>query len=139
MYQTHEINSSLGRILIVDDEADICFFLSHNLSKRGYTTSYSHTVRQAEKEIEKNNPNVLLLDNHLPDGNGVDFLERVHQKYPAIKVVMITAHDSPADRSIAKKNGADFFLAKPFTISEVNKVVDRMMTKNDDNLHKKAG
>jgi two-component system, OmpR family, response regulator len=139
VYQTHEINSSLGRILIVDDEADICFFLSQNLKKRGYTTSYSHTVRQAEKQIEKENPNVLLLDNHLPDGNGVDLLERVHQKYPGIKVVMITAHDSPADRSAAQKNGVDFFLAKPFTISEVNNVVDMMMTKNKESQHKKAG
>ena len=112
------------KILIVDDEPDICYFLSTNLSKRGFVTSYSNTLTEAASTLEKEEPSILLLDNHLPDGFGIDFVPRVLARYPRIKIVMITAHDSPQDRSRAYQNGVSFFLAKPFTIAAINQVVD---------------
>lgn len=121
--------SPVIKILIVDDETDICYFLSRNLSKKGFTTSCSNTLQEAEKELSELNPNILLIDNHLPDGNGIDFASRAHQQYPEMKVIMVTAHDSPADRSKAYKSGVDFFLPKPFSITEIEEVVDRIMTK----------
>jgi DNA-binding response OmpR family regulator len=116
------------RILIVDDEEDICYFLSRNLSNRGYTIHFSHTLAEAELQLKREVPDILLLDNHLPDGKGVDFIHRVGQAYPSMKVVMITAHDSPQDRSRAYSNGISFFIPKPFTLSAVNQVVDLVVS-----------
>jgi DNA-binding NtrC family response regulator len=120
--------TSAAKILIVDDEPDICYFLSINLKKRGFETSVSNSLAEAEKAIRDEPPAVLLLDNHLPDGMGVDFLNNVNALYPDMKVIMITAHDSPQDRSKAYNNGTSFFLSKPFTMAAVNQVVDLVLS-----------
>ena len=117
------MNSDI-KILIVDDEADICYFLKHNLSKRKFLTSSAGTLGEAEILLLNDEPAILLLDNHLPDGFGIDFAYKIKYKYPHLKIVMITAHDSPQDRSRASNNGVDYFLSKPFTINEVNRVID---------------
>ena len=116
------------KILIVDDEPDICYFLSLSLSKRGFKTYSSGNLLDAEKEIRANQPEILLLDNHLPDGRGVDFVSKITAQYPDLKIIMITAHDSPQDRAKAYNNGSSFFLSKPFSISAVNQVVDLVLS-----------
>lgn len=112
------------KILIVDDEVDICYILRLNLTKRNFSTTFTHTLESAEKHLESDEPSILLLDNNLPDGYGINFISKVKSKYPDIKIVMITAHDSPQDIAKAYNNGADFFLSKPFAITEINRVVD---------------
>jgi DNA-binding response OmpR family regulator len=124
---SNEQMSAIIKILIVDDEPDICYFLSRTLSKRGFSTTFSHTLAEAEKQLQISRPNILLLDNHLPDGKGVDFVNKINNKYPELKIVMITAHDTPQDRSKAYNNGISFFLSKPFTIAEINQVVDLLL------------
>lgn len=117
------------KILIVDDEADICFFLSNSLSKKGYSTSFSYSLADAAKYLETNKPSILLLDNHLPDGRGVDFVIKVKALYPDLKIIMITAHDTPQDRARAYDKGVNFFLSKPFTLDEINKAVELLTQK----------
>jgi DNA-binding response OmpR family regulator len=121
------IMSAMKNILIVDDEEDICYFLSRNLSKRGFITSTSHTLAEAEKQMDKDQPDILLLDNHLSDGRGVDFVVKINYKYPEVKVIMITAHDSPEDRSKALKNGIKYFLPKPFSLTTLNQILDKVI------------
>lgn len=117
------------KILIVDDEADICYFLCHNLNKRSFSASSTGTLRDMDIKLQLQNPSILLLDNHLPDGLGIDSIAKIKNKYPDLIIVMITAHDSPQDRSKAYSNGANYFLSKPFTIVEVNNVIDSLFRK----------
>lgn len=105
------------KILIVDDEEDICYFLSRSLSKRGFITDTSYSLSQAEKQLEVSTPDILLLDNHLPDGKGLT-LSKINQKYPALKVIMITAHDSPEDRLKAHNNGIQYFYPNPSALQQ---------------------
>ncbi len=116
--------SAILKVLIVDDEPDICFSLSRTLSKRAFITATSNSIAEAELQIKSNIPNILLLDNHLPDGLGIDFARKISHRYPEIRIIMITAHDSPEDRFKAFSNGIDFFLSKPFTINQINHIVD---------------
>ncbi|MER3498307.1 MAG: hypothetical protein C4308_06555 [Chitinophagaceae bacterium] len=58
---------------------------------------------------------VIFLDNHLTDGHGVNLVNDIKQVNPSAKILMITAHDSPADRKKAMEQGADQFISKPFT------------------------
>jgi DNA-binding response OmpR family regulator len=115
---------SIKKILIVDDEEDICYFLSRNLSKRGFITTFAYTLADAEKQLEIAKPHILLLDNHLPDGKGIDFINKINYKYPDLKIIMITAHDSLEDRSKAYNRGIKYFLSKPFSMATINQVID---------------
>ncbi|MEO6613528.1 MAG: response regulator [Chitinophagaceae bacterium] len=112
------------KILIVDDEPDICYFLSENFSRRGFSTAFAYSIAEAEKQLAIDTPAILLLDNHLPDGKGVDLLSTLKPRFPEMKVIMITAHDSSQDRLKAYDNDIDFFLSKPFTLTGVNHAVD---------------
>lgn len=121
------------KVLIVDDEVDICYFLNNVLLKKNYVPSIAHDLANAEKILAADKPSILLLDNHLPDGLGINAIEKIKKNNPGIKIIMITAHDSQQDRVKAYKNGADFFLSKPFTLMEVNEVIDALTSssKND--------
>lgn len=118
------------KILIVDDEADICYFLSSTLSKKGFATAFTHSLEDAKKQLNAVTPSLLLLDNHLPDGKGIDFVNTIKPTYPGLKIIMITAHDTPGDRARAYGNGVNFFLSKPFTLAEINKAVEFVMRDN---------
>jgi two-component system OmpR family response regulator len=126
------VMTSLVKILIVDDEVDICYFLSRNLTRRNFGVSYVHSLEDAETQLEQEKPTIVLLDNHLPDGYGINYITKIKSKYPDTKIIMTTAHDSPQDRSKAYTNGVDFFLSKPFTITEVNKVIDVLLEREDE-------
>ena len=103
------------KALIVDDEEDICFLLSGILRQKQLTTAYVTNLREARKSLEIDVPSIVFLDNHLPDGFGLDFIKHLKSNYPSTKVVMITAHDGPLERKTAAKEGADLFISKPFT------------------------
>lgn len=114
----------MDSVLIVDDEEDICYFLKRNLNKRNFSASFVNNLKDAETALNTEHPSILLLDNHLPDGLGSDFAAKVKRDYPQIKIVMITAHDTQNDRAKADRNGIDYFLSKPFIMTEVYKAID---------------
>ncbi len=109
----------MEKVLIIDDEVDICYFLTRNLNKKSYVASYVNNLKDARLALDKQHPSILLLDNHLPDGLGLDFAQQVKLNHPDIRIVMITAHDTPNDRSIATKKGVDYFLSKPFMMTQI--------------------
>jgi two-component system, OmpR family, response regulator len=113
-------------VLIVDDEIDICYLLSGILKQKNFKTSFVNCITDAEKAMHDNTPAILFLDNHLPDGMGVDFIKQVKADYPAVKIIMITAHDTWQDRSLAMNNGADIFLGKPFTKEIITKTLEKI-------------
>lgn len=75
-------------------------------------------LAHAETYLQKHQPAVVILDNKLPDGWGVDFISYLKANYPAIKIVMITGF-SEAARDVAMQNGVDSFIQKPFTKSQI--------------------
>jgi two-component system, OmpR family, response regulator len=115
------------KVLIIDDEPDICFLLTTILRKRNFETGFAYSLADAASVLELNMPNVIFLDNSLPDGKGVEFLPFIKNKYPLIKVVMVTANDSQADKTIAFDKGADIFLGKPLTREIINSALDSVM------------
>jgi DNA-binding response OmpR family regulator len=68
----------------------------------------------------------LFLDNHLPDGRGMDLIRWVKKLNPETKIIMITAHDSLEDRRRAYEEGVDFFIAKPFTKNLIGAAIDHV-------------
>ena len=107
------------KALIIDDEIDICYLLSGILKQKNCLTNYVNNLADATIELKNNCPKIVFLDNHLPDGLGINFVEHIKNNYPAIKVVMITAYDTTSDRQEALKKGVDIFIGKPFTKEEI--------------------
>ena len=120
------INNLLLNALIVDDELDICYLLSGILRQRNFRTAFVTNLSDAANAIKNDPPAVLFLDNHLPDGRGIDIIQSTKKKYPNMKIIMITAHDSMEDRRRAYQEGVDFFIAKPFTQSLITAAIEQI-------------
>ncbi len=112
----------------IEDEEDICYLLSGILRKKNLNTSYVTTLFAAREVLMKRYPDILFLDNHLLDGYGVDFLSYIKRDYPNTKIIMITAHDTGDDKQKAIKEGADYFIGKPFTRDTIIKTVDTLIS-----------
>ena len=101
--------------LIVDDEKDICFLLSNILKQKNYNSTLAGSLAEAQKLIETQTPSIIFLDNHLPDGLGLDHIHELKKNSPFVKLVMITAHDNANEKRKAMEQGADHFISKPFS------------------------
>jgi two-component system, OmpR family, response regulator len=124
---THS-KSEPTRALIVDDEMDICFLLSSILKNKVFSTSYVNNLADAKKALNREYPNILFLDNYLPDGLGLDFIPYVKQNFPLTKIIVITAHDTADERKKAVSEGADFFVVKPFNTEQIGTIVQKTLT-----------
>ena len=119
--------TAICNVLIVDDELDICYLLSGMLKQRNFRTGFVNSLSDAVVALQTEIPNLLFLDNHLPDGFGLDFIPYVKKNYPETKVIMITAHDSAAERNTAYRGGVDLFIAKPLNRKLINDAVDQLL------------
>ena len=112
------------KVLIVDDEKDTCFLLWTILNQQQYDASFVHSLSDARETLANNPPHVIFLDNHLGDGSGVDFIPTIINKYPGVKIIMITAFDTLPDRKKAFSKGAHFFLGKPFEKKKISEALE---------------
>src|ERR1700761_3528870 len=112
------------RILIVDDDGDLCQIL--NMILRDICRiQIEHTLKAASDYLAGADLNlsqlILLLDNNLPDGDGVDYIPAIRSLSPAIKVVLMTADQTPGIADHAISMGADLFLPKPLAVAAIRK------------------
>lgn len=114
------------RVLIVDDEVDICYLLKGILRYKNIEANYVTTLAEAEAHLKENDPPVIFLDNHLSDGMGMDYVRRFKKEHPSTAIIMITAHDTTLDRERAYKEGVDFFIGKPFTKDIILKTIEKI-------------
>jgi two-component system, OmpR family, response regulator len=112
------------KVLIVDDEPDICFLFGRILHKRNLKTGYASNLAEATSFLEADPPSLIFLDNSLPDGQGIDFIPYLKKNYPSTRVIMVTANDSAMDQKRAFQQGADEFLGKPLSLELINRTLD---------------
>ncbi len=105
------------RILIIDDDIDLCRLLKNNLEQEGYCvcTCYNGVIGLCE--FQKNNYQLVVLDIMLPLKNGYEVLSKIREN-SVIPVLMLTAKDSEGDKVSGLRMGADDYLTKPFSNSE---------------------
>jgi len=114
MSQATTQKTSLKKVLIIEDEGDMCLLLNILLNGKEMELDHVKSLAAAEEYLEQEKPSVILLDNRLPDGFGVDFVSFIKKNYPSIKIIMMSGFDGAA-KDVAIENGADIFLEKPFT------------------------
>lgn len=114
------------KILIIEDEGDICFLLNIMLKKENVDIEHANTLTQAKVYLKEQHPDLLIIDNKLPDGRGVNHLAEIKATYPSLKIVMISGHSDASDKANALKNGADRFVAKPFTKEQIQTTLSEL-------------
>lgn len=107
----------LQKVLIVEDEGDMCLLLNIMLNGK-VDLDHVKDLLTAEDYLQKEKPAVVILDNKLPDGFGIDYITYIKKNYPEVKIIMISGYDGSA-KDVAMENGADIFLEKPFTKTQL--------------------
>ncbi|MBN2706506.1 MAG: sigma-54-dependent Fis family transcriptional regulator [Deltaproteobacteria bacterium] len=120
---------SQGKILIVDDEHLIRWSLSQPLLKEGYTIETAECAAQALEKIREFQPQLVLLDIRLPDGNGIELLKKLKADDPQLMVIMITAYADVGSTVEAFKFGAEDYIGKPFKLEAVKSVIAQTFAK----------
>lgn len=114
MANTEPQRPKAKKILIVEDEGDMCLLLNILLTGKEMELDHVKNLSAAEEYLESEQPSVIILDNKLPDGFGVEIIPFLKKKYPSVKIIMISGFDASA-KDAALESGADVFLEKPFT------------------------
>ncbi len=105
----------MKKVLIIDDEEDICMLLKGQLSKKSFTVHCETNLKGGLRAVSLFQPSFILLDNNLPDGMGIDKIPEIRLLCPKARILVISAFTSMAHAAI--QNGADEFIAKPFHLS----------------------
>ena len=102
----------MNKVLIIDDEEKLRRLQARIISLEGFEVIEANTIKTGYKTIEREEPDVILCDVKLPDGNGVDFIREVKKKYPFIEIILLTAYGNIPDGIQAMKNGAFDYILK---------------------------
>lgn len=116
------------KILVVDDEENILNIFRMVLESNGYKVDTAATAKDALEKVRSGKYQVCLLDINLPDMHGTELLRQIQQIDPEMKKLMVTGDWSPRDVELAKKNGADEFVAKPLNKAALLAAVQAVLT-----------
>ncbi len=120
---------NLSKILIVDDEQTLRAALFRIFSRKNYNVITTGTIREAESVITTNSElELAIVDVKLPDGDGIELLTTLKQKYNNIPVIVLTGFASIDVAVKATKMGAFHFMTKPFNIEELVSIADKALS-----------
>src|SRR5882724_11048212 len=136
------IPDSLGRVLVIDDEAEIRESLETLLQLEGYTVSSAATGTEGTTLLGERTFDIVLLDLALPDKNGMDVLAEIHMLNPLQPVIMITAYGTVENAVRAMQSGATNFIQKPWDneklLADVRAAVARQRAEEENVQLKRA-
>lgn len=103
------------KILVVDDEQGICDFIEDFFGRRGHIVLSTTKPDEALSILEKEKPQIVILDKLMTDLDGMELLKRIRRIDDKVKVIMVTVADEEDVRKEAFRQGVDAFIGKPFT------------------------
>lgn len=110
-------------LLVVDDEPGICDFIDDFFTRRGHKVVSATDPKKVLGLVEKEKPQVILMDILMPHLSGIDLVKQIRQKSKTTKIVMVTIADTDEMKQKAKAAGADDFIRKPFEVDYLENVV----------------
>ncbi len=113
----------LARVLVVDDEADIRELLDLTLARMGLAADCAATVVEARRFLERQTYKLCLTDMRLPDGEGLEIVRLIGERYGETPVAVITAFGSAENAVAALKAGAFDYLAKPVALNQLRTLI----------------
>lgn len=113
-------------ILIIEDDIDMAKLLGELAESQGFTTTICHTVSEGMHQLHHINPEIVLTDLKLPDGDGLQIVQAVKEHNHTTKVVMITGYASVQDATKAFKFGLFDLITKPFDTHLIQNLLSRL-------------
>ena len=120
------MNNKLGKVLIIDDDANICEVINMYLLSGGYETRICHNGKEAINLFLEFKPDIVLLDIMIPGVDGIEVLKWI-RKNNEVPVIMLTAKGDTFDKVLALELGADDYVVKPFEPKELMARVKAVM------------
>ena len=119
-------------VLVIDDERGFCDVVSVILESQGYEVRQAHEANDAFGLLTESVPDLILTDLMMPKIDGLSLIRRLRETpdWAEIPVVMVSAHSEPAIQESAREAGADGFIAKPFSASELRATVRAHLVEN---------
>ncbi len=118
-----------GNILLIDDEEKLRHLLKRIIGLEGFLVFEADSLKAGLKLLEREFIQVILCDVKLPDGNGVEFIEKVKAKFPLAEIIMLTAYGNIQAGVQSIKNGAFDYLTKGDDNDRIIPLLDRAMEK----------
>ena len=106
-------------VLIVDDDRNFCAALAAALRRRGFASAIAYDYSEAIAEADAWDPSRAVVDLRLPGKGGLDLVQALRNKFPAIRVVVLTGFGSIRTAVEAMKLGAQHYLTKPASVDEI--------------------
>jgi len=113
----------MRKLMIVDDEEDICNFVKQFFGARGFEVTCAFDGKEAVSIINAVNPDLVLMDIRMPNLDGMATLAKIREMRPQQKVIMVTCVDDLERMDEAKKLGALEYITKPLVLDELEKKV----------------
>jgi len=114
-------------VLVVDDEKNIRLTFSETMTQMGFDTRTASNGEEALTKMQGAEFDLVLLDLRMPGMDGIEVLRRIRERYPKVRVIMITAHGTVESAVEAMKLGAVDFIQKPCTPDEIRGLVGKVM------------
>lgn len=114
--------ADIPRVLIVDDEEEIGLLLKRVLRKKFSVIEHALTIEEGLSFASTLKPNVILLDNNLPDGSGIERLADFQSMYPGTCIIVVSAMTHLG--KLALEKGAFAFIEKPLSFTTIMKTID---------------
>ena len=111
------------KLLIVDDEAEICEFLKSFFEDRDFKVAVANDGAKALEQVALFQPEVVLLDIQMPGMDGLQTLKKIKEMHPRVKVIMVTAVETQEKIEEAMRLGADNYITKPLSLEYLEKDV----------------
>lgn len=108
------------KILIVDDETDFCLIMKGYFMKKGYDVSVAHSIKEGLTALKKFLPDILFLDNNMPDGNGWDSMGEIVEIIPQVRAYLVSAHRNISP--VIKMNNNITVWEKPISMNVLNSI-----------------
>ena len=120
--QMENQHNPLKRVLIIDDETDFCLLMKNYFVRKNYEVHIFHTLNEGMKNLDKIKPDIILLDNNLPDGLGWEKTEYITQHFPNTRINLISAYQY--DHSFSDKLTSVKIWEKPISLTDLNKYLN---------------
>lgn len=119
----------MATILVIEDDENLAELIADHLQKEGINTIIAYTGQSGIEHIDKDNPDCVSLDIHLPDISGVDILRRLRECGKKLSVIVVTSDDTV--KKEVEKYEIEGFVRKPINFSELKKIIKIVLTKKE--------
>lgn len=123
------------RIFLIEDDEALAEGISFMLEKEGYETHRFSACSDSRKALEQIQPDLILLDWNLPDGDGLMLCREISEKWK-IPILMITARDMEIDQVMCLESGADDYIAKPFSLAVLKARIAALLRRQGNQTEK---